>query len=144
MHVQSILKVKGTAVATIDPEATLGDATASLRDHGVGALVVSRDGRTIDGIVSERDVVRALAAHGGSTLGRDVASAMSTTVTTCHGHDTVDELMSMMTERRVRHVPVVDDAGQLEGIISIGDVVKARVGQLEAENNQLHDYIQAR
>ena len=144
MHVQSILKVKGTAVATIGPDATLGDATASLRDHGVGALVVSRDGRTIDGIVSERDVVRALAAHGGSTLGRDVASAMSTTVTTCHGHDTVDELMSMMTERRVRHVPVVDDAGHLEGIISIGDVVKARVGQLEAENNQLHDYIQAR
>ena len=144
MHVQNILKVKGNAVATIHPEATLGDATASLRDHGVGALVVSRDGRTIDGIVSERDVVRALAAHGGSTLGRDVASAMSTTVTTCHGHDTVDQLMSTMTERRVRHVPVVDDAGHLEGIISIGDVVKARVGQLEAENNQLHDYIQTR
>lgn len=144
MHVQNILTVKGTAVATIDPEATLGDATASLRDHGVGALVVSRDGRTIDGIVSERDVVRALAAHGGSTLGRGVASAMSTTVTTCRGQDTVDELMSMMTERRVRHVPVVDDAGHLEGIISIGDVVKARVGQLEAENSQLQDYIQAR
>lgn len=144
MHVQHILKVKGTAVATIHPEATLADATASLRDHGVGALVVSSDGRTIAGIVSERDVVRALAAHGGSTLGRDVASAMSTTVTTCHAHDTVDQLMSTMTDRRVRHVPVVDDDGHLEGIISIGDVVKARVGQLEAENNQLHDYIQAR
>lgn len=144
MHVQHILKVKGTAVATIDPEATLGDATASLRDHGVGALVVSRDGRTIVGIVSERDVVRALAAHGASTLGHDVASAMSTTVTTCRGQDTVDELMEMMTELRVRHVPVVGDLGYLEGIISIGDVVKARVGQLELENNQLHDYIQAR
>lgn len=144
MHVQNILKVKGTAVATIQPDASLADATASLRDHGVGALVVSSDGRTIAGIVSERDVVRALAAHGGSTLGRDVASAMSTTVTTCHARDTVDQLMSTMTERRVRHVPVVDDAGRLEGIISIGDVVKARVGQLETENNQLHDYIQAR
>ena len=144
MHVQNILKVKGNAVATIHPDASLADATASLRDHGVGALVVSSDRRTIVGIVSERDVVRALAAHGGSTLGRDVASAMSTTVTTCHAHDTVDQLMSTMTEHRVRHVPVVDDAGRLEGIISIGDVVKARVGQLETENNQLHDYIQAR
>ena len=144
MHVHNILNVKGTAVATIDPEASLADATASLRDHGVGALVVSSDGRTIDGIVSERDVVRALAAHGGSTLGRDVASAMSTTVTTCRATDTVDQLMSTMTDRRVRHVPVVDDGGHLEGIISIGDVVKARVGQLETENDQLHDYIQAR
>ena len=144
MHVHNILKAKGAAVATIHPEASLADATASLRDHGVGALVVSGDGRTIDGIVSERDVVRALAAHGGSTLGRDVASAMSTTVTTCHAHVTVDQLMATMTERRVRHVPVVDDGGNLEGIISIGDVVKARVGQLEAETNQLHDYILAR
>jgi CBS domain-containing protein len=144
MHVQNILQTKGTAVATIRPDATLSDATASLRDHGVGALVVSRDERVIDGIVSERDVVRALAAHGGSTLGRDVASAMSTSVTTCRGSDTVDRLMEIMTERRIRHVPVVDEAECLVGIISIGDVVKARVGQLETENNQLHDYIQAR
>ena len=144
MHVHNILKVKGTAVATIDPDDSLAEATAALRDHGVGALVVSRDGRAIDGIVSERDIVRALAAHGSSTLGRSVASAMSTSVTTCHGHDTVDQMMGMMTERRIRHLPVVDDDGQLAGIISIGDVVKARVGQLEIENNQLHDYIQAR
>ena len=144
MHVQNILKVKGTAVATIGPDVSLADATAALRDHGVGALVVSSDGRTIDGIVSERDVVRALAAHGGSTLGRNVASAMSTAVTTCHGHDTVDHMMAMMTERRIRHLPVIDDEGKLAGIISIGDVVKARVGQLEIENDQLHDYIQAR
>lgn len=144
MHVHHILKVKGAAVATIAPDATLTEATASLRDHGVGALVVSRDGATIDGIVSERDVVRALAAHGASTLGHDVASAMSRSVTTCHGDDTIDQMMAMMTERRIRHVPVVDDDGHLAGIISIGDVVKARVGQLELENNQLHDYIQAR
>ncbi len=144
MHVHSILKVKGTAVATIGPDETLATATASLRDHGVGALVVSRDGHTIDGIVSERDVVRALAAHGVATLGRDVASAMSSTVTTCHGNDTVDQLMGMMTERRIRHLPVVGDEGMLAGIISIGDIVKARVGQLEIENDQLHDYIQAR
>ena len=144
MHVHNVLSVKGDAVATIAPTSSLADATASLRDHGIGALVVSRDGRTIDGILSERDVVRALAAHGASTLGHDVASAMSTSVTTCRGDDTVDQMMAMMTERRIRHLPVVDDAGHLAGIISIGDVVKARVGQLELENNQLHDYIQAR
>jgi CBS domain-containing protein len=144
MHVQQVLKLKGSAVATIRPDASLGDATASLRDHGVGALVVSSDGRTIEGIVSERDVVRALAAHGGSTLGRDVASAMSTAVATCHGTDSIDALMAMMTERRIRHLPVVDGDGHLAGIISIGDVVKARVGQLQIENDQLHDYIQAR
>ena len=144
MHVHSVLKVKGTAVATIAPEASLADATASLRDHGVGALVVSRDGSTIDGIISERDVVRALAAHGASTLGHVVSSAMSATVSTCRGDDTIDQMMAMMSERRIRHLPVVDDDDKLSGIISIGDVVKARVGQLEQENDQLHDYIQAR
>jgi len=144
MHVHNVLKVKGSAVATIAPDASLADATASLRDHGVGALVVSRDGRTIDGILSERDVVRALAAHGASTLEHQVSSAMSTSVTTCRGDDTIDQMMGMMTDRRIRHLPVVDDDGKLDGIISIGDVVKARVGQLETENNQLHDYIQAR
>lgn len=144
MHVHNVLTVKGTAVATIAPDASLADATASLRDHGVGALVVSRDGITIDGILSERDVVRALAAHGASTLGHAVSSAMSTTVSTCRGDDTIDQMMAMMTDRRIRHLPVVDDADGLAGIISIGDVVKARVGQLEHENNQLHDYIQAR
>lgn len=144
MHVHNVLKIKGSAVATIAPAASLTEATASLRDHGVGALVVSRDGRTIDGILSERDVVRALAAHGASTLGDEVASAMSTSVTTCREDDTIDQMMAMMTDRRIRHVPVVDDEGCLAGIISIGDVVKARVGQLEHENSQLHDYIQAR
>ncbi len=144
MHVHNVLTVKGSSVATIAPDASLGDATASLRDHGVGALVVSSDGRTIEGIISERDVVRALAAHGASTLGQQVSSAMSTTVSTCRGDDTIDQMMAMMTDRRIRHLPVVDDDAHLAGIISIGDVVKARVGQLELENNQLHDYIQAR
>ena len=144
MHVHNVLKVKGSAVATIAPTASLADAAASLRDHGVGALVVSRGGRRIEGIISERDLVHALAAHGVATLDHDVSSAMSITVTTCRGDDTVDQMMAMMTERRIRHLPVVDDDGLLAGIISIGDVVKARVGQLELENNQLHDYIQAR
>ena len=141
MNVQEILAAKGSAVATITPEASLSDATASLRDHGIGALIVSADERTIDGILSERDVVRSLAAHGGSTLGRPVSSAMSSDVVTCAPGDTVDELMAMMSDRRFRHLPVIDEAGSLVGIISIGDVVKARLGQLEHENDQLHDYI---
>jgi CBS domain-containing protein len=144
MNVQAILSRKGTAVATVQPDATLAQATASLRDHGIGALVVSANGRTIDGILSERDVVRALAAHGGSTLGRDVASAMSANVVVCQCDDTVAQLMAMMTDRRIRHLPVLDTHGELAGIISIGDVVKARLGELELENNQLHDYIQGR
>jgi CBS domain-containing protein len=144
MNVQSILSAKGSAVATIDSTATLAQATASLRDHGVGALVVSSGGGTIEGILSERDVVRALAAHGGGTLGRSVASAMSTDVVTCRAEDTVDELMAMMTARRFRHLPVVDDSGAIAGIVSIGDVVKHRLGELENENQQLFDYIQGR
>lgn len=143
MKVKSILSAKGTDVATVRPDATLVDVTAALRDHGVGALVVSTDGSTIDGIVSERDVVRALAAHGGATLERSVSSVMSDDVVTCDRTDTMDELMAMMTARRIRHVPVTEN-GSLAGIISIGDVVKARLGQLEQENDQLYDYIQGR
>ncbi len=141
MNVQSILSNKGTAVATVRPGGSLDEATASLRDHGVGALVVSGDGTGIDGIVSERDIVRALAEHGTAALGRAVSSCMSGDVVTCRPSDTIDSLMSLMTARRIRHVPVVDDEDRLAGIISIGDVVKARLGQLERENDQLHDYI---
>lgn len=143
MNVKSILSAKGAEVATVTPGASLADATAFLRDHGVGALVVSSDGRSIEGIISERDVVRALAAHGATTLGRTVASVMSVEVVTCDPADTLDQLMLMMTERRIRHVPVTQD-DRLAGIVSIGDVVKARLGQLEQENDQLYGYIQGR
>jgi CBS domain-containing protein len=142
MNVQSILSVKGTEVATIEPEASLADAVAMLRDRGFGALVVSSDGASIDGIVSERDVVRALAGHGASTLGRAVSSCMSGNVLTCTVSDTIDQLMVMMTERRIRHLPVRTDEGHVGGMVSIGDVVKFRLQELERENNQLHDYIQ--
>jgi CBS domain-containing protein len=141
MNVQSILQTKGSDVATVNQQASLADATAQLRDRGIGALVVSNDGQHIDGIVSERDVVRALAAHGSSALGRTVASAMSTDVVTCAAGDSVEALMVSMTDRRIRHLPVVDDDGVLTGIVSIGDVVKARLGQLETENQALFDYI---
>jgi CBS domain-containing protein len=141
MNVQTILQGKGSDVATITKGASLADAAAQLRDRGVGALVVSDDGRHIDGIVSERDVVRALAAHGSSTLGRTVASVMSTDVVTCEGGDSVEALMVSMTDRRIRHLPVIDGDGLLNGIVSIGDVVKARLSQLETENQALFDYI---
>jgi CBS domain-containing protein len=141
MNVQSILRVKGSDVATVGQHASLADAAALLRDHGIGALVVSGDGRRIDGILSERDVVRALAAHGAATLGRTVASAMSSDVVTCKVDDSVEHLMVLMTERRIRHLPVVDGEGLLDGIVSIGDVVKARLKQLETENQALFDYI---
>jgi CBS domain-containing protein len=141
MNVQGILGVKGRDVVTISEGASLSDAVMMLRDNGIGALVVSRDGRRIDGIVSERDVVRALANHGASALGRPVSSVMSTDVVTCRSDDAVESLMLSMTERRIRHLPVVDDEAVLGGVISIGDVVKARLGQLESENQHLYEYI---
>lgn len=141
MNVRSILERKGADVATIDGSASLADAAARLRDLGVGALVVSPDGATIVGIVSERDVVRAAAAHGASALGRAVESVMSASVTTCRPTDAVPRLMELMTEHRIRHLPVVDDGGNLCGIVSIGDVVKARLGELEDENRVLADYL---
>ena len=141
MNVRSILERKGAEVATIAGAASLADAAAALRDRRVGALVVSPDGATIAGIVSERDVVRAAAAHGASALGRSVESVMSTDVTVCTPADTVPRLMELMTEHRIRHLPVVDGAGTLCGIVSIGDVVKARLEELEGENRALADYL---
>lgn len=141
MNVRSILDRKGADVATIDGEASLADAAAQLRDRQVGALVVSPDGARIAGIVSERDVVRAVASHGASALGRTVASVMSSDVTTCAPDDRVPRLMELMTDHRIRHLPVVDGTGRLCGIVSIGDVVKARLQELEGENRALADYL---
>ena len=144
MNVQSILAAKGTTVATITADTTLSGAVASLRDHGIGALIVSADGTSLDGILSERDVVRSIATHGDDSLHLSVASAMSSNVITCQPADTIDKLMAMMTDRRIRHLPVLDPNGALAGIISIGDVVKYRLVELESENSQLHDYIDGR
>ena len=140
MRINSILTHKGDDVATVTPDSSVADALRALADHGIGALVVSSDGRAVEGILSERDIVRALAADGAVTLEHPVAQLMTDTVVTCTREDTVDSLMATMTERRVRHVPVVE-AGVLSGIISIGDVVKHRVGELESETRHLKDYI---
>ena len=143
MQVHSLLDAKGTAVATIGREATVAAAVAELRRRRIGALVVSPDGRHIDGIVSERDVVQRLHQLRGDLLDEPVSSIMSRAVETCAPTDDLDSLMRTMTERRVRHLPVVAD-GVLCGIVSIGDVVKQRIGELERDRHELLEYITAR
>jgi CBS domain-containing protein len=139
MRIADVLRSKGGAVMTINPDATVSDLLAGLAGHNIGAMVVvGPDG--VVGIVSERDVVRQLHAHGASVLSRPVSKIMTSVVSTCSKSDTVDSLTRLMTENRVRHVPVVED-GNLIGIVSIGDVVKTRMEELEAEHEQLQSYI---
>lgn len=140
MLISEVLQRKGNAVATVAPDSTIADVVDSLQQHGVGALVVSADGRAVDGIISERDVVRALAVHGNGTLDRTAADLMTSEVVTCSPTATIEQLMTEMTERRFRHVPVTED-DVLIGIVSIGDVVNARVRNLETETRQLTNYI---
>jgi CBS domain-containing protein len=128
-------------VITIGPDATVRELIALLAQHNVGALIVSSDGSAVEGIVSERDVVRRLHANEG-VLDSAVSTIMTAEVHTCEMDSAVDELMSLMTEQRIRHVPVVSE-GKLTGIISIGDVVKNRIGELEFERDQLDSYIQS-
>ena len=143
MRVSNLLDRKGSVVATIQKDATVAEAVSELRQQGIGALVVSPDGARIEGILSERDVVRRLAdGHEGFTED-PVSSIMSTSVHTCEPDDEVDVLMTIMTERRIRHVPVVAD-GKLCGIVSIGDVVKSRIDELERDAQELAEYIRAR
>ncbi len=140
MRVSGILASKGSTVATITPDATVCDAAEQLRQLGIGALVVSSDGRRIEGIISERDVVYRIASDGTQVLDMPVSSVMSTEVRTCHPGDRAEDLMGEMTEHRTRHLPVEVD-GKLSGIVSIGDVVKWRVTELEEERRHLTDYI---
>ena len=141
MNVQSIISGKGAEVATIAQTASLDEAISLLGQRRIGALVVSGDGRSIEGILSERDVVRVAAVTGAGTRDLRVGAVMSTDVITCTLSDGVERLMSLMTDRRIRHLPVIDDRGHLAGIVSIGDVVKARLTELEHENEALSHYI---
>ena len=140
MRIQDVLRVKGEQVFSISPDATVTELLASLAERNVGALVVCADDDSVAGIVSERDVVRRLNDRGTAVLQAPVSSIMTTTVTTCTEQDAVEELMRLMTDRRIRHVPVVRD-GRLVGVISIGDVVKHRIGELEHERQNLIGYI---
>jgi CBS domain-containing protein len=145
MKVREILDAKGRGVVTVRPEASVSTVVHRLVLERIGALVVSEDGRHIAGVVTESDIVRALAADGAAAVasGRRVAELMTRNVATCTPEDTVKRVMAEMTRRRVRHLPVVEGGG-LAGIVSIGDVVKSRLGEVELEADVLRDaYIPA-
>ena len=143
MKISDLLVAKGDRVEVVGAADTLAEVVRLLCAHRVGALVVSPDGSHVEGIISERDVVRELAASGESALGSLVGSVMTTPVTTCAPTDDMVSLMAVMTEHRFRHVPVVDE-GRMVGIVSIGDVVKFRVDELERERKELLEYVSGR
>lgn len=140
MQVSVLLQSKGTEVVTVRADATIAEVAIVLAEHRIGAVVVTADGRSIDGVLSERDIVRALARPDDAMLAATASSLMTAEVVTCEPDTTLEELMATMTERRIRHVPVVID-GALSGLISIGDVVKHHIASLEHEKQAMHDYI---
>jgi CBS domain-containing protein len=140
MRIADLLRKKGSAVATVTPETTVTTLLTGLAEHNVGAMVVVNPDGAIAGIVSERDVVRRLNEHGPGLLDGPVSEIMTKLVASCGPDDSVDQLSVLMTERRIRHVPVLVD-GRLAGIVSIGDVVKNRMEQLEQSQEQLQAYI---
>ena len=140
MRISDVLRVKGTQVVTVTPDTTVRRLLAVLDEYGIGAVVVSHDGTAVDGIASERDIARALARRGAAVLSEPVTAIYTAQVHTVTLQTPIEEVMRMMTERRVRHAPVVAD-GRLQGIVSIGDIVKIRIGELETERTALSDYI---
>ena len=140
MRISDLLRVKGTRVVTVPPDTTVQDLVTVLAEHRIGAVVVSADGTSVDGIVSERDVVRAMALRGAAVLSEQVTAIYTADVHTVTPVTELEDVERMMTERRVRHAPVTVD-GRLRGIVSIGDVVKSRIGELETERAALTDYI---
>lgn len=142
MRIAEVIRRKGADVVTVPPDAGVAELVALLDEHKIGALVVSPDGgETVSGIVSERDVVRHLHTDGAGVLSRTVADIMTTDVETCAPEDELESLARRMTDLRVRHLPVVVD-GKLRAIVSIGDVVKNRLDELQEERDQLVHYVQ--
>ncbi len=139
MHVSTILAKKGHDVVTAGPNTTVGQAVTLLADKKIGVIVISVDGKTVNGILSERDIVRALAG-GASVDALPVSDLMSRDVVTCKPEDTIADLMAMMTDRRIRHLPVIENEA-LAGIVSIGDVVKFRLAEIEDEAEALRNYV---
>jgi CBS domain-containing protein len=140
VQIAELLARKGASVATVRPDASVRQVLAELARWNIGALVVSRDGSNVEGIVSERDVVRRLDRFGPAILEEPVRTIMSAEVQTCVPGDTLDSLAATMTEHRVRHVPVLEGE-RLVGIVSIGDVVKARIDELQRDRDELEHYI---
>ncbi|MEO7131399.1 MAG: CBS domain-containing protein [Dermatophilaceae bacterium] len=141
MKISDVLRSKGGGVITIKPDETVVSLLALLAEHRIGACVVSVDGSSVDGIVSERDVVRHLHASGTAMLTGPVSAIMTSEVTTGTDDEELELLAGKMTDQRVRHVPVIDAEGHLTAIVSIGDVVKSRLAELQSERDQLRDYI---
>jgi CBS domain-containing protein len=141
MRVKDVLKNKGCDVVTVRPDSSCRELLATLASHNIGAVVVSSDGFTVAGIVSERDIVRRLNDRGDAVLEGPVSDIAVWEVSTCGPDDAVEELRETMTRRRIRHLPVVQ-GGRLVGIVSIGDVVKSAISQLEFEHQNLIDYVQ--
>ena len=140
MRIYELLRRKGFAVITARPSATVLEVIDLLKEYNLGAVVLSPDGRQVAGIVTERDIVRKL-AEGTEFLDGPVSEIMSAEVQTCKAKDSVQSLMETMTEQRIRHLPVVDDRGNLAGIVSIGDAVKSHITQIEFERDQLEGYV---
>ncbi|MDA0260796.1 MAG: CBS domain-containing protein [Proteobacteria bacterium] len=140
MNVKTIIGTKGRSVVTALESDKISDVAATLRANKIGALVISNDGVHVDGIVSERDIVHGLVEHGASLLDREVGLVMTREVFTCTPDESVDDLMAKMSGRRIRHLPCVD-GDRLCGIVSIGDVVKYRLVEIEAEAEALRAYI---
>lgn len=143
MKVADILKTKGTAVKTIGPDETVGAFAKQLKDERIGAMIVSHDGSSLNGIISERDLAYGLAAYGDKLSAMCVSELMTRAVIVCTPEDTITEIMTVMTQRRIRHLPV-KDGDQLVGIVSSGDVLKHRLGEVEMEANVLRDIAIAR
>jgi CBS domain-containing protein len=141
MHVATILRDKGSEVVTTTPERTIADTAKLLDEHKIGAVIVLDGDGAVAGVLSERDIVRGIARHGERALSMQVRELMTSDVVVCKPEDTVQEVMALMTVRRIRHVPVMQD-GRLSGIISIGDVVKHRLGEIEMEAESLRAYVQ--
>jgi CBS domain-containing protein len=140
MRISDVLRGKGAQVVTITPDSKVRQLLAVLAEHRIGAVVVSRNGTSVDGIVSERDIVRAFAQRGAAVMSEPVTNIYTADVHTVAPDTSLDDIMRIMTERRIRHAPVVTD-GTLRGIISIGDVVKNRIDELETERAALTEYI---
>ena len=140
MKVRTMLAEKGDRVLTVKTDATVGAAIEILQAEKIGALVVSDDGANVEGILSERDVVRGLHEHGGGLVDMPVSGFMTSPVKTCGLGDDIQDIMGQMTRSRIRHLPVMED-GKLSGMISIGDVVKNRLEELETEARALRDYV---
>ena len=141
MKISDVIRYKGTDVVTIKPDESVANLLALLDEHRIGAVVVSSDGSTVDGIVSERDIVRHLHLTGTSVVDGPVSAIMTSDVTTGSATDNIADVAATMTELRARHVPIVDEDGKLAAIVSIGDIVKHRLSELQSERDQLRDYI---